>query len=189
MAWLKSATRVEHEALETTFDVTNAGLTMADYVRYLQRFLGYYAPLERRLAANGLDSFDLTPRLKAHRLACDLRVLGAAPAGGISLCGELPPLSSPAQHWGCLYVLEGATLGGQVISRLLGERLHITPQSGCSFFWGYGAQTGPMWKIFRAALEDYASSASTTARDEIVASAVTTFCTLRNWLAQEGLSS
>jgi heme oxygenase len=49
---------------------------------------------------------------------------------------------------GCLYVLEGATLGGQFISRHLAT-LGIGPANGGLFFHGYGAKTGEMWKSFQ----------------------------------------
>lgn len=39
-----------------------------------------------------------------------------------------------------MYVLEGATLGGQIISRSLGGRFGLTPQTGLRFCSSYGAQ-------------------------------------------------
>ncbi len=55
---------------------------------------------------------------------------------------------------GCLYVLEGATLGGQVISRHL-AKLGIGPENGGRFFNGYGARTGEMWKSFQTSATAY----------------------------------
>jgi heme oxygenase (biliverdin-IX-beta and delta-forming) len=42
-------------------------------------------------------------------------------------------MSSPARALGVLYVIEGSTLGGQVIARRIAEALHIGPQDGAGF--------------------------------------------------------
>ena len=52
-----------------------------------------------------------------------------------------------------MYVLEGATLGGAVISRNVRAVLHLGPHNGASFFASYGADVGANWKAFCEALE------------------------------------
>jgi heme oxygenase len=49
---------------------------------------------------------------------------------------------------GALYVLEGSTLGGQVIARQLAESIGVSPGQGASFFYGHGEQTQAHWKDF-----------------------------------------
>ena len=51
---------------------------------------------------------------------------------------------------GTLYVIEGATLGGEVISRHLHEHLELGPTSGARFFNGYGdaVMTRNNWQMF-----------------------------------------
>ena len=88
----------------------------------------------------------------------DLKALGATPdfLARAPLCRELPDVASSARLFGCLYVIEGATLGGQVITRHLHTHLGLTPACGASFFSGYGAQTGSRWKAVGALLNAYA---------------------------------
>ncbi len=82
---------------------------------------------------------------------------------------------------GCLYVLEGATLGGQVIVR----RLRDLPREALlsAFFTSYGQDVGAMWQAYREFLTGYAEG-----RDEddvIVESACATFATIGAWLMGE----
>jgi heme oxygenase len=83
---------------------------------------------------------------------------------------------------GCLYVLEGATLGGQVIARRLQETLKIGPENGASFFHGYGRDAGHLWKSFRAALAAYASDR--WRQEQIIAGARDTFTHFEDWLCR-----
>jgi heme oxygenase len=57
-----------------------------------------------------------------------------------------------AHALGLLYVLEGATLGGQLLRRRLGPALGLTEERGLAFFTAYGAEVGPMWRAFADAL-------------------------------------
>jgi heme oxygenase len=88
-----------------------------------------------------------------------------------------------ADALGCLYVLEGATLGGQLIGRQVQRQLGLRSEHGCAFFAGYGAdQTGPMWKAFSEAVDAY-GSAQPAAQGAIVAAACDTFLRFEHWIA------
>jgi heme oxygenase len=79
---------------------------------------------------------------------------------------------------GSLYVLEGATLGGRVISRHL-RRLSWRTARRLAFFNPYGAETGAMWMAFCVR----AAALSRPTRDpQIVGAAVETFGTIHRWL-------
>ncbi len=78
-----------------------------------------------------------------------------------------------------MYVLEGATLGGQFIARHVERALGLAGGRGYSFFRGYGEDTGRMWRSFREELGDRAPALEA---DEIVASACGTFDRFHNWL-------
>ena len=93
------------------------------------------------------------------------------------LCPALPPLHTRAQLLGAMYVLEGSTLGGQVIAR----QLAAAGIAGRTFFTGRAERTGPLWKQFCQLLE---AAAGTEDPDAIVASAILTFQTLAAWLNQ-----
>ena len=49
-------------------------------------------------------------------------------------------------------MVEGATLGGQLLRRHLAPRLALTPERGLAYFAAYGDAVGPMWRAFGAAV-------------------------------------
>jgi heme oxygenase len=87
---------------------------------------------------------------------------------------------------GCLYVLEGASLGGQIIAKTLRGRLPLTNDHGLSFFVGDGSGTGARWRLVLGWLEDLVRRGALA--DEIVASARETFCALGSWVELTGAS-
>ncbi len=190
---LKAATRAEHDAIEVALDLMAPGLSLTDYHRRLRRYHGFYAPIEPLIAA-AVDGprwgLDMTARAKTDWLAADLACLGdledasgLAPAA-LPLCTALPPLETQADAFGCLYVLEGAKLGGRVISRHIERVLGLDATHGARFFHGYGEQTGAMWKALRGALSAFVDQPSQ--EDQVVASAIATFAALRVWCADDG---
>ena len=77
-------------------------------------------------------------------------------------------------------MIEGATLGGQIITRHLQANLELTPLTGAAFFDGYGARTGGQRKAFCAMLR--ANAGESVRQDDILTSANQTFETLGQWL-------
>lgn len=190
---LRLETRREHEAVEQVLDLMSPSLTREGYRQRLEQFYGFYAPLEAALQARSERKGDhagesalswgtrsaLASRLdKATRLQQDLYGLGVT-ARRLPRCGELPPLGSQAEVLGCLYVLEGATLGGRLITQHVRATLGITPTTGGSFFQGYGNETGKMWQTMRQLLVSGAPDQQT--EDTIVLNAIATFACLRGW--------
>lgn len=182
---LKQATATRHAAIESRSVLLDPELSRAAYRACLRRFFGYYGPLERRMLRSqawcgaGLAYGD---RYKTPQLAQDLAALGvtADELEQTPLCHALPDLRTTARLFGCLYVIEGATLGGQIVTRHLQARLGVTPQTGGAFFSGYAERTGSRWKAFGARLTEFAGESG--ADDEIVAGADETFQTLDRWL-------
>lgn len=182
---LRTETSERHAGLEQRMTVMDPQLSRADYRAILQGFFGYYAPLEARLGASTtwLDlSFDFAARRKVPRLEKDLMALGqtAEELTRLPLCAEVPELDTIPQVLGCLYVIEGATLGGQVITRHLLATHGITPERGGAFFAGYGVETGPQWQAFGVMIT--AAAERFGGENEIIASANRTFETLDRWL-------
>jgi heme oxygenase len=64
----------------------------------------------------------------------------------------VPEFAGPAGALGCCYVIEGATLGGQLIARHLKTVLQLDPANGAALFNGYGRATGAMWRSFCSVL-------------------------------------
>ena len=179
---LRNETRPEHDAIEAALDLMTPGLSRTVYGQQLARFYGFYQPLENSLArlVNWSEfGLDFHLRRKTALLADDLNYLGIDAGATLPVCLTLPPLTSVAAGFGCAYVLEGATLGGQLISWHVTHTLGLNGLQGARFFNCYGDRTGMMWKAFRAALVGFAVSPA--AKNEVVASAIATFDSLRCW--------
>jgi hypothetical protein len=82
-------------------------------------------------------------------LAADLRALATALPAPQSLGFELP---TSGHGFGCLYVLEGSALGGQVVSKRVKEALGLGPATGGAYFHGLGRQTASHWSDFLTTL-------------------------------------
>jgi heme oxygenase len=182
---LRQETRPQHDAIEAELNILDRPLDRDSYCRLLAQFAGYYEPIERRLA-EATDwqrlGFDYFSRRKLSWLIHDLEELGLSWSHSGLRCAVLPDLATPAQALGCLYVLEGSTLGGQIITR----HLHNAPKGPypTHFFSGYGDETGRKWKEFGSFLTQFAE-ANPADDDSIVQAATTTFTTLTDWLRGE----
>ena len=181
---LRAETSRNHAAIESLMPVLDPNMSLVTYSRLLARFWGYYAPLEDLLRAEieiywPDQEYICSERAKLPRLEKDLCVLGND-LTSLERCIRLPELKTPAQVLGCLYVVEGATLGGQIISKHLQANLGMGPETGAAFFHGYGTNSGQQWQSFREFITSNAEPMSQN--DEIVLSANETFKTLTAWL-------
>ena len=177
MLALRNGTAQAHRDLETRIDTEKQLVDLDRYGRLLQYFHGIYAPLEQQLSFNfpqGVAGIDIAARGKSAWLEKDLEALHLpVPRTQIT---QLPPLATEAQALGCMYVLEGSTLGGQMIVRMVATQLGLTPETGARFYHGYGPETGAHWKSFAAAAE-----AAALAPEEVIASARATFDAFAHW--------
>lgn len=182
---LRLETRSQHEILDQhalMVQLMSPELTQSLYGNLLKKFLGFYQPLEPMLAryhhwsALGLD---LKERRKTPRLLQDLTALNM-------MTTEWPLAAPPdwihdeASALGTFYVMEGSTLGGQIITRHVAAHLGLTPDRGLAFFSSYGEAVGARWKETREALVHFAEQ--TAAEDAMVDAAKRTFAALAAWL-------
>ena len=185
---LKVETHAMHERIESVVPLLRPGLKLSQYGHYLKRLLGYYRPLERQLAGFSgelaLSGFDFTERLKTKFLEQDLAALqmNSGEIADAPDCRFLPRTDTLASAWGVLYVLEGSTLGGQILSRRLRDALGLETSSGARFLNPYGERTGSMWKGFAGALSGWSRSESSDS--QVVLAAQQTFTTLTAWLEE-----
>jgi heme oxygenase len=182
LAALRDGTRDLHDRTEAAFVLGEAArVTRPVYAEVLARLHDFYAAAEAALgawapalAAHGVD---VAARHKAALLRRDLAALGSRPPalpGGAAPAGAFPAPAVPtaAHAFGLAYVLEGATLGGQLLRRRLGPALGLTPERGLAFFAAYGAEVGPMWRAFTAALDRFDRAAPAPDRPAARAAAV-----------------
>ena len=181
---LRTGTASLHVALEKRLPFFCVRLDADWYRRLLEAYYGFYAPIEAALYGNGLipNGFDCVLRAKTPTLIRDLHALGLDENAihALPRCTRLPTFDSPAACLGALYVLEGATLGGQVLRREMATRLALDSDNGASFLNVYGAETGRRWKDFL----DYLGSLSLDmpAKQRAVMAARSTFSGFEQWL-------
>lgn len=188
---LKIETRPLHERAERAVRLLEPGLTLEHYRHHLEALYGFYAPLEAELASSFAG---LVPELRAEQrwklplLLQDLRALGhdAASLARLPRTTALPPLPGLPEALGCFYVLEGATLGGQLILRHLQRHFAGIPAGDFAFFRAYGEEVGPMWRAFGQALTQASSQEASEIFDaRVVQGAQDTFEAFERWLLQE----
>lgn len=188
LAQIKASTQAFHTKLEQDLDIFHAVTTLESYAKLLQKFLSFYLPIEPHLldAQNRYSlQLDIQQRGKSPLLLRDLSAIGIHDliAHTLPLCETLPNLTNPAQVWGCLYVLEGATLGGTLISKHINKVFGLTAEHGCAFFSSYGSNVSTMWQMFTRTLDAYACSYHE--EDSIIDAACETFVVLSQWLLKE----
>jgi heme oxygenase len=164
-----------------------ADLERGEYIALLGRLLGFHGPFETALhmaaallpAGIGLGG-RLTRCVLLHR---DLLALGRSAQEIAALpMAPMPRLAEPEAVWGTLYVIEGSSLGGQIVARRLSATSGLGPENGAGYHTPYGSGTGAMWLGFKAALEhEYATGRLDP--DVTVAWARRTFATLDAWVA------
>ncbi|MBI6656865.1 biliverdin-producing heme oxygenase [Pseudomonas carnis] len=181
---LRTGTGLLHVALEQRLPFFSERLDAQWYRRLLQAYYGFYQPMEAALYDSGLipDGYESALRLKTPTLVHDLHALGLTEHAihALPRCTQLPVLDTPAACLGALYVLEGATLGGQVLRREMALRLNVNADNGGAFLNVYGAETGRRWKDFL----DYLGRQplDTDAAVRAVMAARSTFSGFEQWL-------
>jgi heme oxygenase len=157
--FLRARTHAAHERLvghPLLAGLMQAGYPLRSYWLVLAVYFHFYRAMEALIesASDRLKSgFDYAPRRKHGWLCQDL-------VDSFHLDPEdvfwrpvrrFVPLriEDRADLVGVLYAIEGATLGGQAISRQLKlGQPGITAEHGGRFFHGYGEQTTPRWNEY-----------------------------------------
>lgn len=176
---LKERTQVYHQQIERASLITqlmSSSISREGYYRLLKQFHAYILPCENIILNSSWSSL-LEGREKTSKLTSDFLDLGIS---NKRQCEVLPPLICREDILGYLYVMEGATLGGQIIATILQERLGLTAQYGARYFNGYGPNTMEMWVEFCRLLNQL----NTSQEQKLLISASKTYTILIEWLAQ-----
>lgn len=181
---LRTETAGLHDAVERAVDLPRSVGSRADYVALLTRLHGFHTVAEVQLArpAWRRSWSDLGIELGRHErsplLAEDLRRLGApvvgpSPGAGRLLPDRGGPLKGPARFGealGCLYVLEGSSLGGRVLGPAVRQTLGAVPTA---FFDSDGRQHPSPWRSLQEGLRRFEAARGDT--DDVLAGARATF--------------
>ena len=180
---LRTETRPYHDAVEQNpfNEALGAGTATPEATAwFLGKLYGVVQPFEDALRAHAADfgpAWHLEQRYRAPLILEDLRQL-PGPAMVPPLCPAMPPLNTRPELLGAMYVLEGSTLGGQVIARQLSQAgIPLT-----AYFGARSAQTGPLWKQFCQLLTAEADALPPASQDQLVHSATLTFQCPTAWM-------
>ena len=152
---LKEATKTAHQQLEKKLiGNIKAIRTTQDYAGLLSLFYSFFGGMEKGIEQHIDARFlpDYPQRRKAVALAEDIQALNI----NLPLTADIsdtPSISNHLQAMGALYVMEGSTLGGKIISKIIRQQLGLPEGFAMTFFDGYGADTDAMWQTFKAAVD------------------------------------
>lgn len=176
---LKSCTMHVHAGLEKKLvsKIKNVK-TVDDYIALLRLMYGYYKPLQEKIQPGISENIKVR---YADDILNDIRDLGSAEHHQIPVCKETPPLNTPASVLGALYVTEGSTLGGQIITKMITKQLNISHEKGFTFFNAYGDDTHVMWEKFKHVLNHPRTHSE---QAEMKNAAIETFSTFNAWITE-----
>ena len=177
---IKEETKTHHQQVEKVLVQELKNLkNKDDYARLLERLLLFYKPIEVDLHEVIDDALipDISERKHTQRILTDLELL----EHGLPM--EFPKsqlkISSPSYALGVLYVIEGSTLGGQVISKMIHNNLYLEGVDATNYFGSYKELNGDMWKKFGNRISEIENSVE---QKELFQGAKDTFDSLKYWL-------
>lgn len=175
---LKAQTADQHSRIESKLSIFSRIQSREDYARLLEHLWGYYSPKEASLKSLDWEkaAIDFSQRIKSPWLASDLKNL-SRPTGALPVMQQVQPPKNLCEAMGALYVLEGATLGGQFIVRHL--RAQNWSGEAIRFYTGYDEHTGEMWTQFRKAANVHCTQEEQM--EDAVNGAMATFDEFARW--------
>jgi heme oxygenase len=165
---LRTETAQNHKTLESLMfvnEIMNNSLSTDQYKKLLTINYIIHQKLENTLA-DRLDStiaeqLGMKDRLKLDALEKDLNYWNIGSFTLPQLNFELfVPENNTAEVLGALYVLEGATLGGNVIKRhILANPNFKNHEDGLNYYGVYGEELSTKWKIFVSVINQHIAEA------------------------------
>ena len=182
---LKEGTKNNHQNLEKELLKRLKIIRSSnEYAELLTHFYSFFGGLElcidKHLDLNILPDYPY--RRKTSAILNDLRCIDAVlPA--LAEKSALPEIGNHFQALGALYVIEGSTLGGQIICKILRGQVSCIDPAAMSFFSGYGDQTYQMWNVFKQAIDLIKEPED---ENMVIVSANHTFLEFSNWFGKNG---
>lgn len=177
---LRAATCLAHERLETSLDLLERIADRGRFRRLLERFYGFHQVWEPALSRHPDIAAFHGPRSRLPHLRRDLAAQGMTQQeiAALPLCDAATGLvRTAASALGSVYVLEGSTLGGQVIARRLADAGWAP--GGLAYFEPHGRRTGDLWRGFKTWADARTDEADYAA---VAEGANLTFGLLQDWL-------
>jgi heme oxygenase len=185
MMTLRRATEDAHKGIDSDMRRANWLNSPSAYAAFLGRTLRFHRIVEAAVApvAGRIEGLGYADRRRSSLLEGDLAALahaGVFPSLEERHSVRVPPLvvDGPGAAFGCLYVVEGATLGGMVLARWIKSRLGYDGGFGAVSFAAHPGGAMRQWRAFGALVE--ARVASVPADSAVmIALAQTTFAVHR----------
>ena len=189
MERLKLATRANHDLIEKTPCMNRLfakDYSLEEYRGLLEKMYGFVSAYEpalfEHLDAGLAEAF-------AHRRKCgwlerDLLNFDLAPAqiAALPRCARVPHITGLPQCLGIWYVLEGATLGGELMARHLSQQFGAAAEKVTAFHRAYGDGTQAEWRAFRELMDARFPPERAADIEAAAQSAQLTFEYLCDWL-------
>ena len=188
---LRSKTANSHQLIEqnnVSQSLMSQNVTTIQYAEYLSKMYSFVHGFEKIVfpLLKHYEVLQLDDRRKSHLIKADLALLNYNAVQRYEN-DELfsNHYQTAAAALGGMYVLEGSTLGGQIISRHLSKILGNSVDGKTTYLTAYTGQTGSIWKNFLQLL--CVEGNRNGFEEEIIASAVNTFSLLNKCLSHEPL--
>jgi heme oxygenase len=180
---LRNSTRSAHEGLELAVAIERQFLSRKAYAGYLLRLLGAHEAAERALSPFdfGALGFNYGASRKSLLLKADLERVD--PAAGQVAARQIFPLlklGSLDEALGCVYVIEGSSLGARAVLPQIKSMLGFDEKAGASYFAGLGEEGKLLWRACLSAI--VAIPSRSVEADRVVSGAHATFAMFQAWL-------
>lgn len=159
---LKEQTKTLHDLVEEKLKsakIMDKSFTLKEYhqiLRYNYSFIHHFEDsVFSKISAENAQKLNLEQRRKLPFIHKDLAVFQDIKSESL----ETLEIISETEALGILYVMEGATLGGNVIAKNLAKNPDFAGMI-FNYFGCYGDQTGFLWKNFREVIEEEANNSN-----------------------------
>lgn len=187
---LRAVTRPLHDDLERSVNIDARLCSLAKYADYLALLWRLHVAAEQALhrVDFGRFKFAYPSPYRSSLLEQDLALFGVG-ADDLRRLGlpRSPALVTVAEGLGCMYVVEGSAKGARAILPEVKRRLDLDRVRGAAFFFGFGRETGRLWRAFMAAIASI--EAHSEEGDAVVHSATQTFEMFRKGLVEDAPGS
>lgn len=185
---LKDGTHTWHQTLEQAplaGDLIQGSVSHWQYAAFLQALYSYLAAYEKQVLPE-LSHYQWGPYHYESRLpylAADLGSLAQYTPTSVLPEPEVPQPRNLPQLLGQLYVIEGASQGGRIISPRLTRTLNLTPGTGLRYFHHF-SEVRNQWPAFMGELKASSQHFSTSEVHESVARARAIFTGLTQYFTR-----
>jgi heme oxygenase (biliverdin-IX-beta and delta-forming) len=177
---LRQGMRAAHGELDETLHLIDRLSSMQQRAAVLAGYHRLHHAAEAAIAPflGAIADLDFAARRRCQMIAEGIGIHSREPLPDLAARFDV---STPAEAFGALYVLEGSSLGGRVILKELKRR--GVSLAGLGFLDPYGFNTGPRWRAFLAILDREVQSGEQ--QSDAITGALNTFAFAKSCLCKE----